>query len=122
MATQTTTNPPRALKAEKRNLDVPDEIKSPPLVKVETLQLQGRTFTRYTAQPGWRWTKHVKPLVGKDLCPVDHVVYVVSGRQVVQMKDGKKMELGPGDAAVIPGGHDVWVVGNEPNVLISIDG
>lgn len=122
MATQTTSIESRNPTLEKRNLAVPDEIKSPPLAKIESLGLGGRTFTRFTLQPGWQWTKHVKPLAGKDFCPLDHFLYVVSGRQVVRMKDGRQLELGPGDAAFIPAGHDVWVVGKEPNVLISIDG
>lgn len=121
MVPQVAANTARSLKFEKRNLDTPDEIKSPPLGKVETLRLQGRTFTRFTMQPGWQWSKSVKPLVGGDYCETPHVFYVVSGRQVVTMRDGQQLEFGPGDAAIIPPGHDVRVVGKEPNVLVAID-
>jgi hypothetical protein len=31
-------------------------------------------------------------------------------------------EFGPGDAAVIPPGHNAWVVGNEPVVGIDFTG
>lgn len=34
------------------------------------------------------------------------------------MDDGTKEEFGPGDAAVIPPGHNAWVVGNGPVVGI----
>ncbi|HLF17035.1 MAG TPA: hypothetical protein VI796_06370 [Candidatus Thermoplasmatota archaeon] len=38
------------------------------------------------------------------------------------MEDGSEMEFGPGDVAIIPAGHDAWVVGNEPNVLLELSG
>lgn len=122
MANPKTATEHRNLTLAKRSLDVPDEIKSPPLGKIETLRLEAKTFTRYTMQPGWQWSKHVRPMVGGEFCQNPHVFYVVSGRQIVTMKDGTRLELGPGDAATIPPGHDVLVVGKEPNVLISIDG
>jgi hypothetical protein len=38
------------------------------------------------------------------------------------MDDGTEMEFGPGDVGNIPPGHDAWVVGNEPAVMIDISG
>ena len=38
------------------------------------------------------------------------------------MVNGDEQEFGPGDAGVIPSGHDAWVVGNEPVVVIDISG
>lgn len=38
------------------------------------------------------------------------------------MDDGAEEEFGPGDAAVIPPGHNAWVVGNEPVVGIDFTG
>ncbi|MGB0026127.1 MAG: hypothetical protein WBP64_04755 [Nitrososphaeraceae archaeon] len=35
----------------------------------------------------------------------------------VRMDDGTEVEAGPGDTAVIPPGHNAWVVGDEPCVL-----
>jgi quercetin dioxygenase-like cupin family protein len=32
---------------------------------------------------------------------------------MIAMNDGMEMELQPGDAAVIPPGHDAWVVGQD---------
>jgi hypothetical protein len=34
------------------------------------------------------------------------------------MSDGSEFESGPGTVSVLPQGHDAWVVGNEPVVLI----
>jgi hypothetical protein len=38
------------------------------------------------------------------------------------MADGTEEEFGPGDVGVIPPGHDAWVVGDEPAVVIDITG
>jgi hypothetical protein len=35
------------------------------------------------------------------------------------MDDGREKECGPGEAYVIPPGHDAWVVGDEP--VVSVD-
>jgi DNA-binding CsgD family transcriptional regulator len=76
------------------------------------------TITREVMEPGWRWSKDVKPIVGTDLCRALHQFYLVSGRLHVVMEDGAELDVGPGDAGVIPPGHDAWVVGDEPCDLI----
>jgi hypothetical protein len=40
----------------------------------------------------------------------------------VKMDDGTEAEAGPGDAVVIPPGHDTWIVGNEPCAGIDFTG
>jgi DNA-binding CsgD family transcriptional regulator/mannose-6-phosphate isomerase-like protein (cupin superfamily) len=72
------------------------------------------TITREVMHPGWRWSKDVEPIVGTDLCRAMHQFCVVSGRLHFVMEDGAELEVGPGDAGVIPPGHDAWVVGDEP--------
>jgi 3',5'-cyclic AMP phosphodiesterase CpdA len=37
------------------------------------------------------------------------------------MDDGTEFESGPGDASVIPPGHDAWVVGDEPYISIDFE-
>lgn len=81
------------------------------------MSLGDTTVTREVAQPGWRWSEDVKPLVGTDLCRASHQIYVVSGRLHVVM-DNAELEVGAGDAVVIPPGHDAWVVGEEPCELV----
>jgi DNA-binding CsgD family transcriptional regulator len=71
-------------------------------------------ITRELSQPGWRWSKDIKPIVGTDLCRAFHQLFVVSGHLHVEMEDGAELDIGAGDAAVIPPGHDAWVVGDEP--------
>lgn len=76
------------------------------------------TITRELMHPGWRWSSDVKPVVRTDLCRATHRFFVASGRLHVSMEDGAEIDLGPGDAGVIPPGHDAWVVGDEPCEMI----
>lgn len=72
------------------------------------------------ANPGWRWTEHVKPIVGGDFCQKDHVGHCLSGHMRVQNGD-HVIDVGPGVAYVLAPGHDAWVVGNEPCVMYEFD-
>src|SRR3954469_24947107 len=66
--------------------------------------------------PGGRGRDDGKPIAGTDSCQAHHSLYVLSGRMHVVMDDGTEAEVGPGDAVVIPAGHDAWTVGDEPCV------
>jgi quercetin dioxygenase-like cupin family protein len=108
---------------QKKSFEEPDEVKTPfEKGRIEVIQLGGLTFSRETLEPGWKWSKHVKPNVGTDSCQRYHVKYIVAGRQRVVMSDGTETILEPGDVAVIPPGHDAWVEGAEPNVLLELIG
>ena len=69
-------------------------------------------------QPGWRWSDHVKPIAGTELCEAPHFQYHVAGKLHISMADGTELDAGPGDVTALPQGHDAWVVGDEPVVLI----
>jgi quercetin dioxygenase-like cupin family protein len=107
---------------QKKSFDTPDEVRTPPKTKVEVVNLGDRPVMRITFEPGWKWSEHVKPTAGTDSCQAHHLVYNVSGRMKVVMADGTEGEMGPGDVADIPPGHDAWVVGNEPSVGIDFGG
>jgi quercetin dioxygenase-like cupin family protein/predicted small metal-binding protein len=89
---------------------------------IESVTLGGLTINRATLQPGWKWSTHVKPIAKTKSCQKWHVKYILSGKQMIAMDDGKEVMLEPGDFAIIPPGHDAWVVGNEPNVLLELIG
>ncbi len=73
-------------------------------------------------KPGWRWTEHIRPTAGTELCEVEHVGLVVSGQAAVKMRDGSELTLGPGDLFNIPAGHDSWVIGDEEYVSLHFTG
>jgi quercetin dioxygenase-like cupin family protein len=75
-----------------------------------------------SSKPGWNWEKHVKPRVNTKSCEVPHTTLIVSGRIKTIMDDGTEAEGGPGDVAIIPPGHNSWVVGDEPCVGIDFTG
>lgn len=90
--------------------------------KLELVNLDAGPVGRATFEPGWRWSKHVKPIAGTDSCQAPHLGYYVSGRMHVVMDDGEEMEFGPGDFSIIPPGHDAWIVGDEACVVIDWQG
>jgi quercetin dioxygenase-like cupin family protein len=99
-----------------RRLDQPDERRSFDKGVFEIVTAGGMSIGRASYEPGWKWSEHVGPIAGTKLCEVEHVGVVISGRAGVRMADGREFVLGPGDVFAIPGGHDSWVVGQEPYV------
>ena len=112
------TESPMAAKVEQKNFGTPDETRSFEYGKVDLLQIADSEIGMLTLQPGWRWSDHVKPIAGTDLCEAPHFQYHVQGRLHVLMGDGSEFEAGPGDVTALPHGHDAWVVGDEPVVLV----
>jgi hypothetical protein len=90
--------------------------------RVDLVKLGGISFGKGTFQPGWKWSDSVKPIVKTKSCEAPHLQYFITGRLHIVMDDGTETEFGPGDLALIPPGHDAWVVGSEPVVTIDIDG
>jgi mannose-6-phosphate isomerase-like protein (cupin superfamily) len=107
---------------EKKTLNSPQEKREFPKGQVELVTIGDVTFGRGTFYPGWKWSESVKPIAKTDSCLAPHTQYHVSGRLHVKMDDGTEMEYGPGDIGVVPPGHDAWVIGNEPAVVIDITG
>jgi uncharacterized cupin superfamily protein len=105
--------------AEVKNFDSPDEVR-PFEGKGQTkvVQMAGHTIGFGTFESGWKWSENVRPIAGTDSCQVPHLAYVISGHMVVHMDDGSDLEIGPGDVASIPPGHDAEVPGDEPCVMV----
>ena len=99
---------------EAKALDTPAEARRVGNAEINVADVGDTTIFREVCQPGWRWSIDVKPIVGTDFCRALHQLFIVSGRLRVMMEDGADLEVGAGDAVVIPPGHDAWVVGDEP--------
>ena len=82
------------------------------------VQLGGTTVIKSTFEPGWHWMEHIKPIAGTDFCQSNHLLYVLSGRMAIRMDDGTEGECGPDEAVRIEPGHDAWVVGDVPCVVV----
>jgi hypothetical protein len=104
-----------------KRFDSPDETRTPDKTKIEVVDLGGTKVARMTAQPGWRWSECIKPVVGGDSCQVHHLGVVVEGRLHVVHDDGSEADVGAGAAYEIKPGHGAWVVGDEPFVAYEFD-
>jgi quercetin dioxygenase-like cupin family protein len=105
---------------QRKSLDSPDETRTFDQGQSQVVTLGDFAVTRNILLPGWRWSEHVKPIAQTDSCQVKHTGYVVSGRLGIAMDDGSEEEFSVGDAYVIPPGHDGWVVGDEPCVVVDV--
>ena len=70
---------------------------------------------------GFRWSVDMKPIVGTDLCMHAHVGFLARGEIHIEYADGCVVEHKAPQIVAIDPGHDGWVVGNEPVVLIEFD-
>ena len=109
-------------KATLKSFGKPDEVREFPLGKLELVKINGAMIGRATFQPGWKWSTSVQPIAKTKSCEAPHFQYHVSGTLMVQMDDGTILECKPGDISLLPLGHDAWVVGNEPAVVVDFQG
>src|SRR5262245_55904435 len=71
--------------------------------------------------PGFRWSKDMKHVVGTDLCMHAHAGFLAHGEIHIEYADGCVVEHKAPQIVAIDPGHDGWVVGKEPVVLIEFD-
>lgn len=107
---------------EVKRFDSPDETRQFEKGKFELVRTGGLTVGRAIYEPGWKWSEHMGREQGTKSCPVEHVVLVVSGRCMIAMDDGTRVEIKAGDLVYVPPGHDSWVVGQEPYVSLHFQG
>jgi hypothetical protein len=108
--------------AERKDMKRADEVRTFEKGTLELVKIGGGVVGRLTLEPGWRWATHVKPTAGTEWCEAPHFQYHVSGTLHIVMKDGKEFDAGPGEVTALPSGHDAWVVGNEPVVVVDWNG
>ena len=101
-----------------KSLADPDEVVTLVDTVLHTVQVGDLTIGRLVLQPGWRWSTHVRPMVGTDSCQFHHVGVGISGAARFLMDDGTVLDVRPGDVFDIPPGHDNWVTSDEPAVAI----
>jgi SnoaL-like domain len=104
--------------AEYKDFAEPDEVRRFGHGRLEVLHLAAGDVGRMVLEPGWHWSEDVKPIAGTGLCETAHFGYQVSGVLRIQLADGTTIDVRPGMAGTVPPGHDAWVVGEEPAVLL----
>jgi quercetin dioxygenase-like cupin family protein len=108
-----------------KRFEKPDEVRTFEKGQFEVVRIGGMTIGRATYAPGWKWSLHVGPSLGKKACDVEHVGLVISGRATAAIEGQHVIEMKAGDLFYIPAGppgHDSWVVGDEPYVSLHLLG
>ena len=109
-------------KIEVKGFGAPEEVRTFDKGRVELVKVGGAAIGRVVFQPGWKWSTCVKPLANTKSCEAAHFGYQISGTMRIRMDDGTEKECKGGEVALVPPGHDAWVVGNEPVVIIDFQG
>jgi hypothetical protein len=90
-------------------------------VQLEVVRAGAARVKRMIYPPGFRWSVDMKPAISTDLCMHAHVGYLVHGEIHIEYADGCVVEFKAPQVVAIDPGHDGWVVGTEPVVLIEFD-
>lgn len=107
---------------ELKHFSQPDEVRQFPLGRLELIKIGGATVGRAIFEPGWRWANSVQPIAKTKSCEAPHFQYHVSGTLLVKMDDGRELICRPGDVSLLASGHDAWVIGDEPAVVVDFQG
>ena len=103
---------------EQRDFAEADEVRTFEHGRLELIKIGGMEIGRLVLSPGWRWSEHVKPIAGTELCEAPHFQYHVAGTLRVRTADGEEFDATPGQVTSLPAGHDAWVVGDEDAVVV----
>jgi hypothetical protein len=90
-------------------------------VRLEAGRAGAARVKRMIYPAGFRWSVDMKPVVGTDLCMHAHVGFLASGEIHIEYPDGCVVEHKAPQVVAIDPGHDGWVVGKDPAVLIEFD-
>jgi len=109
-------------KMEVKRFGTPDEVRTFPKGRLELVKIGGVMIGRAVFEPGWRWSTSLKSVANTKSCEAPHFQYHVSGTLMISMDDGTTRECKAGEVSLLPSGHDAWVVGNEPAVVVDFQG
>jgi hypothetical protein len=90
-------------------------------ITVDVVRAANGRIKRLVYPPGFRWSTHLKPLVGTKHCMHAHVGFLAQGHVRGIYADGCTFELVAPQVVVVEPGHDAWVVGDTVTVLIQFD-
>ena len=109
-------------KAEIKAFANPDQVRTFPRGRLELVTIGGATIGRAVFEPGWRWATSVQPIANTKSCDAPHFQYHVAGVLRIRMDDGTEFDCRPGDMSLLPAGHDAWVIGDEPAIVVDFQG
>jgi class 3 adenylate cyclase len=107
---------------ERKSVLEPDELRELPGLTLNLLRVGSLALGYGIVHPGFRWSTHLRKETDEPLCQIHHLQMLLSGRFAVEMDDGEYVEIGPNEVFDVPPGHDAWVLGDEPAVLLDFLG
>ena len=90
-------------------------------VRLDVARAGNARIKRAVYPPGFRWSTHMKPVVGTAHCMHAHVGFLARGHVTGEYADGCRFDYVAPQVLVIEPGHDAWVVGVDPAVVIEVD-
>jgi hypothetical protein len=90
-------------------------------VEIDVTNVGEARIKRAIYPAGMRWSVDLRPLVGTDTCEHAHVGFLAHGALHFEYPDGCTVELQAPAVVDVAPGHDAWVPGDEPAVLIEVD-
>ena len=90
-------------------------------VLVDIARIGNVRVKRMIYAPGFNFAAHLKGVVGTELCMHAHVGFMARGQINVRFADGCVVEYKAPQFVSVEPGHEGWVVGDEPAVLIEFD-
>jgi hypothetical protein len=90
-------------------------------VKIDVVRTGKCRVKRLIYPVGFAWATHMKPLVDTNLCMHAHAGFLAQGHLGVRYPDGCTRDFKAPYIFAIEPGHEGWVVGDEPAVVIEVD-
>jgi hypothetical protein len=90
-------------------------------VRVEVVRAGAARVKRMIYPKDFQWSKHMKPIVGTDLCTHAHVGFLVKGHIQIRYADGCEVDFVAPQVLAIDPGHDGKVIGGEPAIVVEFD-
>ena len=107
---------------QRKSLDMPDETRTIPNGRTDIWNLGDFVVGRIIFEPGWKWSKDVKPIAQTEWCEYHHLGLIIEGTLHYITPEGLEMEISPGMLFEILPGHDAWVVGDKQVVQYDFAG
>lgn len=109
-------------RVQHKSFDKPDEVRELPFMSLSLMQVGSLAVGLGRVEPGFRWSTHMRKATDERLCQIHHTQMLLSGRFAVRMDDGEYVEIEPNEVFDVPPGHDAWVLGDEPAVILDFLG
>jgi hypothetical protein len=90
-------------------------------VQIDVVKAGDSRVKRIVYPAGFRWSTHMQGIAGTGLCMHAHVGFLAHGQIHIQYQDGCTSEFQAPEVLAIDPGHDGWVVGDEPAIVIEFD-